>query len=505
MLKRLTFATIVAVLVGAFGVASATADPPDRPATPPPTDFWQNKHFMNMAHQGGEVEAPASTLYAFDTAIRDRGADTLEMDGYVTQDGHFVITHDFNPRCLSNIEETEHAGKTINQLTLAELKTLDFAYWFLPGPGHYGGCNVPQRNGHEDAQPEDYIYRGIALGEKPAPEGYTADDFKIPTLREVLDAFPDTPMNIDMKNNSGAPGIEMTAAEVVADVMNDYPERSEDVIIASFTGEPIAKFHELAPNHKALSAGENQLLAYITGEPIEPVPVAVQPPDIYGGTLPTVPVLKPLAEYDGFAIHVWPAGSEGPEVWQSMLDQGADGFFTQQPGALHEFLCEQGVPRPDGSLRCPEQQCPEGFTGWAPNCEPVPVCPEGTEGTPPDCEPIVRPTVVRKVAIAPKRGAVRTPRTFKVIVGVAARMGDRPQRVRLNLRSSSRHVHLPKSVVLTLRGPAGRTAIATRVIRVRATRRARGRVAFVTRHGKLRDRTVLRMLRPLGNQRRARR
>ena len=47
-----------------------------------------------MAHQGGELEAPGNTLYAFKTALKDRGADAVEMDAYITSDGELVVNHD---------------------------------------------------------------------------------------------------------------------------------------------------------------------------------------------------------------------------------------------------------------------------------------------------------------------------------------------------------------------------------------------------------------------------
>lgn len=464
MLNRFLLAALATIFLLA-GATTATAAP-DRPPTPPPTDFWQDRHnlgegkyFLNMAHQGGEVEAPASTLYAFDTAIRERGADTLEMDGYVTQDGHFVITHDFNPVWLSNIASTAHAGKTINQLTLAELKTLDFAHYFLPGVGHYGIHNGT--NGHGEAEPEDYIYRGIALGDKAPPEGYTPNDFKIPTLQEVLDAFPDTPMNIDLKNNSGAPGIEIEAAEVVAEVMKEYPERSEDVIIASFTSAPIVKFHELHPDHKALSAGEDSLLSYIQGNPVVPTPVAAQPPEIYnlgGNPIPTVPVLKPHTDHDGFAIHVWPRGDEGPTLWQTVIDQGADGFFTQQPGELHEFLCEQGIPRPDGTPRCPAQECPRGKTGYAPdNCE-------------------FTPGTLAGFKVVPKKRKLAAGRKAKVKVTLK-NSGGAPLKLKIVFRSNNRQVKVRKSLNVTVPG----LKTITRAVPVRATRKAKRRAVIKVR------------------------
>jgi glycerophosphoryl diester phosphodiesterase len=500
--RRFSLATIFAVLIGLFAASGAQAI--DRPATPPPTDFWQNKNFMNMAHQGGETEAPGNTLFAFKTAIEDRGADTLEMDGYVTEDGHFVITHDLDPYKTSDAPGTDDPSvrveNQINNLTLAELKEFDFAYKFRPnGDGHY--------DYDPEAPAEEYIYRGIATGDKPAPEGYDANDFRIPTLQEVLEAFPDTPLNVDMKAPYSNQQMAIDAAETVAEIMKEYPERSEDVIIASFFAPAVTAFHEEYPGHKALTAGEGELEDYAFSgaeDPIEPTPVALQPPDrrtVTGiGTLEVVPLIKAGADYDGYAIHVWPSGSpDSPETWQKVIDQGADSFFTDRPSQLHEYLCETGVPRPDGSLRCPQQQCPEGQEGYAPNCQPIP-CPAGTEGVSPNCQPVqpVCPAMIKygkgdceidktarvtKLSFAKKRGKVKAGKKVKLKLKIRNSVGV-GSKATIRLKSSNRRVKLPKKVTVFLKY-SGSPATTTRTITVRANRKARGKAKITaTAQGK---------------------
>ncbi len=342
-------AGLAAVAIFAVCGAQASAADPDRPATPPPTDFWQNKGFMNMAHQGGELEAPGNTLYAFKTAVRYRGADALEMDSYVSADGVLMVTHDMRPSGTSNAPNS--SDFEVRDLTVEQLKTYDFAWKFTPGKGHYG---------FDESDP--HPYRGIATGDRPPPLGYSANDFTMATFEEVLEAFPDTPLNIDMKSSGSDPGVSLAAAEALAEIMNAHPERSEDVIVASFDQAAIERFHELAPDHKALSGSLDATLGYVNGNALSPVPVAVQPPDLFnlGGTLVrTVPILKPLADYDGFAVHVWGSDSDPEQetdaFYARLIDEGADGFFTQQPGRLHQYLCEAGIRRPDGTQRCSAQ------------------------------------------------------------------------------------------------------------------------------------------------------
>ena len=49
-------------------------------------------------------------------------------------------------------------------------------------------------------QPEsEYPFRGVRTGAKPPPDGFTAEDFRVPTLGEVMEEFPNTPINIEIK------------------------------------------------------------------------------------------------------------------------------------------------------------------------------------------------------------------------------------------------------------------------------------------------------------------
>ena len=67
---------------------------PTASAVSPDPNPWLQKRFLVMAHQGGEDEAPSNTLFAFKSAIRDRGADSLELDVNLSSDGQLMVIHD---------------------------------------------------------------------------------------------------------------------------------------------------------------------------------------------------------------------------------------------------------------------------------------------------------------------------------------------------------------------------------------------------------------------------
>ena len=49
---------------------------------------------LNFAHRGASAEAPANTLAAFLLAA-ELGADGVELDVHLSQDGELVVIHDF--------------------------------------------------------------------------------------------------------------------------------------------------------------------------------------------------------------------------------------------------------------------------------------------------------------------------------------------------------------------------------------------------------------------------
>jgi glycerophosphoryl diester phosphodiesterase len=360
--RRLGLLGVATALALALGASNAAAVAPD----PNP---WLARHFLNIAHQGGEDEAPSNTMFAFKSALRDRGADMLELDVQLTSDGHLVVIHDDTVTRTTN-GPTSRPASQVRDLTLAQVQALDAGYWFRPG-SYSHDPSIP---------PEEFIYRGIRTGEKKAPKGYSADDFRIPTLREVLNAFPSTPINIEIKQpklcdggvecDSAALGIP--TAQALAALLNApaYASR-DDLIVVSFSDLLITAFHVLdgAP-YVALAPGIAGVVTYaLTGVPPVPDVAAFQVPPKQNGLAAPELLLNPPpagqdAHGDGYAVHVWPNGEE-PESEASyarLIALGIDGYMSSQPSRLHAFLCANGIPRPDGSDRCSKKKQKRGAT-----------------------------------------------------------------------------------------------------------------------------------------------
>jgi glycerophosphoryl diester phosphodiesterase len=313
--KRLSF--IIATLLIAVVVPASAA------AAPNP---WLGRRVLNIAHQGGEFEAPSDTLFAFKTAV-DKGADVLELDVHATADGEIVALHD------ATVNRTTNGTGDVDQLTLAQIKALDAAYWFATGCGTCQG------------QPEaNYAYRGYATGTPIPPElsEYTANDFKVPTLREVMQTFPDKLLNIEIK--ATLPDTTPYEAQVAA-LMNEFG-RNDDTIVVSFNDASMALFKlnqtavSTAPGIVTTGAFWAASQGFLPGIPL-PGYHALQVPLTYQGIGIVSPAFITKAHNNQLAVHVWTI--EERAQMEQLIDQGVDGIMTNRPTLLEEVLEEKGV------------------------------------------------------------------------------------------------------------------------------------------------------------------
>lgn len=278
---------------------------------------WLQRRVLAYAHQGGAREAPSSTLYAFRTALA-AGANALEMDVHRTADGHLVVCHD------ATVDRTTEGSGPIAGHTLAELQALDNAYWFVPG-----------EIAPHDRAADEYPLRGRASDD---PE------LRIPTLREVLEAFPGVILNLDIKQT--APAVEPYEA-ALAELLAEYG-RTDDVIVASFNDLATMRFSELAPA-VGTSPGTVGVGSFISalraGEPWDTGHhVALQVPPSFGPTVIVDEAFVGTAHDAGLAVHVWTI--DDPDEMARLVDLGVDGIMSDRPSVLASVLGGEHAGRP---------------------------------------------------------------------------------------------------------------------------------------------------------------
>ncbi|MEA3439442.1 MAG: glycerophosphodiester phosphodiesterase [Chloroflexota bacterium] len=275
--------------VGAYAALKRRSKPvPDHP-------FLDLPKPLVMAHRGGMGLWPPNTLYAYERSVQ-MGVDVLEMDIHMSADGTIIVRHD------PTVDATTNGSGTINDLTLAEIKSLDAGYIWTGDNG------------------QSHPFRGLGI--------------TIPTLEEVLDAFPGIRLNIDIKPE------EPEIVPVFAQVLRDY-ERLDSVLVASFHDAQLERFRRLCPQ-TATAAGVSETRSlYILnrlclGDIYQPKAEAFQPPEISNGRRVVTERFVREAHAHNMEVHVWTVNEL--EDMQRLLDWGVDGLITDYPDRLLSLL-----------------------------------------------------------------------------------------------------------------------------------------------------------------------
>jgi len=288
---RILATIFIAILIFALHRFITVGPRPDQPVLADPP--------LLFAHQGGADLWPSNTLVAFQNAA-ELGVDVLEMDVHLTADDDLVVIHDHT------VDRTTDGTGRVGDMTVAELKQLDAGYDFTPDDG------------------ATYPYRG---------QGVT-----IPTLDEVLDAFPDYRINIEIKDD------DLHAAERLSDIIEAH-DAQERVIVVSFHDDPLSYFRELQP-HVATGAGPGETRTFYILSSLNLWHLHRPHADAY-----QVPISQSFAHFDTTAfigdahnmnqqVHFWTINDA--DEMRRLLQLGADGIMTDRPDLGMEVFKELG-------------------------------------------------------------------------------------------------------------------------------------------------------------------
>jgi glycerophosphoryl diester phosphodiesterase len=270
-----------------------------------PQEMLRCDKVLNIAHGGGLLIRPAHTLLAYDTALED-GADMLELDIHETLDHVIVVMHD------ATVDRTTNCTGLIKEMTFVDLRKCDAGYNFTKDGG------------------ETYPYRDMGL--------------VVPSLEEVLERYPDTAVNIEIKQS------EPSLVDGLVDLVREY-EFEDKMVGASFSDEVVAELRAAAPEI-ATSLGEGESLDFWlkSNADIDPdyVPAGefLQLPIQYNLEGTIVDVLHPgfvprVEEYDMY-LHIWTVNDEEEMRWLIEV-QGVHGIMTDDPPLLTRVIEELGA------------------------------------------------------------------------------------------------------------------------------------------------------------------
>lgn len=241
-----------------------------------------------FAHRGGALHPDLvgleNTLHAFRHA-HDLGFRHLETDVHLTADGVLVAFHD------TVLDRVTDAAGEVAEVMLAALRSARVG------------------------------------GREP-----------VPTLVELLDAFPDTVLNLDLKDDRAVAPLARLLA-----VRGD----EDRVVVGSFSARRLRRFRRLTRGRVATSAHAGEVAAYRLLPSVRLLrllvrgrPSALQVPERAGPLRVVTPGLVRRAHATGAEVHVWVVDTE--ERMRSLLDRGVDGLMTDRTDILARVMRDHG-------------------------------------------------------------------------------------------------------------------------------------------------------------------
>jgi glycerophosphoryl diester phosphodiesterase len=239
-----------------------------------------------VGHRGNRAHAPENTLESFVQAVA-AGADAIEFDVRLSLDGVPVVIHD------PTVRRTTLGTGDVASMRFAELRSLDAGAYFTTDNGG------------------TFPYRG---------KGH-----RIPSLDEVLEAFPSIPMIIEVKTTAAAPAVRRSIEAHGAE---------DRVIVDSLESGTMKVFTD---SRIAIGGTRNDAIRAMTelmlGLPVTPFAFkALCLPTSYRGLRVPIERFAREAEKQGRVLHVWTIND--PAVATRLWEKGVQGIITDDPALM---------------------------------------------------------------------------------------------------------------------------------------------------------------------------
>lgn len=230
------------------------------------------------AHGGG---IPENTMRAFQQAV-DLGYRYLETDAHLTSDGVLVAFHD------DHLDRVTDRSGAIAELPWATV-------------------------------------RAATVG----------DSDQIPTLSDLLEAFPDACFNIDPKHDA--------ALEPVVELIRAH-KAFDRVCLTAFSDERIARARSLVGSRLCTGLGPREIARLVAAARrvgwMRTTGHAAQVPISHRNVTIVTRRFVSAAHRRGIEVHVWTI--DDPAEMHRLLDLGVDGLMTDRAETLRDVLVERG-------------------------------------------------------------------------------------------------------------------------------------------------------------------
>ncbi len=332
--KRKVTAAILLAFLTVYAVISFLPKPKNYAAENP---FIRSEGELPMliAHGGGNKEFPDNTLEAFYNAYSVDALVMMETDVSITKDGVVILSHDVRLDRKTNVIG-EIADWNYSDLIEQEV---DFGYTNDTEDQIFVEGTERERFKTESGAtvtPLDVKY----------PEGVSARHstvFLATTLEELIQAFPNNYINVEIKQ-SGELGLEALRATLEVIDRNDAFDR---VVLASFHGEIYREFQRMlrageVPESFMCSPGIINIAKYylfaMAGLDVfyrNSTAVFQLPMEEVGICFATERLVKNAHKHN-IAVQYWTIDDE--DEMRRLIELGADGIMTNYPNRLKAVL-----------------------------------------------------------------------------------------------------------------------------------------------------------------------
>lgn len=251
-----------------------------------------------VGHRGNRAHAPENTIESFAQAVA-AGAEAIEFDVRLSADGIAVVHHD-----PTVVRTTDGRGE-VARMTFDELRRLDAGARFTRDKG------------------KTFPYRG---------KGH-----RIPSLNEVIEAFPTTPLLIEIKTP--------LAATAVRKAIESH-KAQERTLADSFSDEALKVFADSEIAFGGARGDVARLMYEVTfGLAVTPIRYRALcvPLSYYGLPLPIRSFARVAPLYD-CRVHVWTINdtATAARLWR----EGVNGIISDDPAVMLELRDSLPLPTP---------------------------------------------------------------------------------------------------------------------------------------------------------------
>lgn len=275
-MKKIIISLLIFIL---YGCTQPTVRPVELPL----------ENVLVIAHRGASAYAPAHTIAAYEMAV-EMGADYIELDLHMTNDGKLVAIHD-------PVVSFQSATRAIADITLDEL--------LLYSPGEVFNKENPQ---------------------------YASDKYEVERIVELKDIFQHFSMStnyyIEIKSPDHYPGIEEELIrQLQAHHLLDTNDQPPKVIIQSFDTDSLQKVFQLEPTIPLIQLVRFEKEASFTKKELKRLKSYASGVGVNWDAI--TPSFVETMHKEGMDVHAFTVNDE--DTIRLLLTLGVDGIFTDKP------------------------------------------------------------------------------------------------------------------------------------------------------------------------------